>query len=113
MEKSKTELFLMLNAKYFPTEKMQFVKDMLEKMADDKAIIIQSLSFKEKNTAVILGILGFDRIYLGQVGLGVLKAISMLFFIGWIWWLVDLFSLSKRTKEFNFKQFSEMTAYVF
>lgn len=111
MEKSKIEMFLMMNGKNLPTEKLPIVKETLEKIADDKAMFIQSISFKDNTTAIILCILGFDRIYLGQVGLGILKAILMFFLIGWIWWFIDLFSISKRTKDYNFQQLSQITAY--
>ena len=112
MDKSKVDMFLMTNGKNFPVEKLLTVKDALEKLDDDKFMFIQSLSIKDNTTTLLLGILlGADRIYLGQVGLGIFKIISMFFFVGLIWLFIDLFSLGKRTKEYNFQQFSVMTAY--
>lgn len=111
MDKSKVEMFLMMNGKNLPVEKLLLVKDSLEKMDDDKFMILQSISFKDNTTSIILGVLGFDRIYLDQVGLGLLKAFLMFFVVGVIWWLIDLFSITKRTKDYNCLRFSEITAY--
>jgi len=111
MDKSKVEMFLMMNGKNLPVEKLLLVKESLEKMDDDKFMILQSISFKDNTTAIILGVISFDRIYLGQVGLGLLKAFLMFFVVGVIWWLIDLFSITKRTKDYNYLRFSEITAY--
>ena len=87
------------------------IGDVLKEMDDDKFMFVQSLSFKDKTTAIILGILFVERIYLGQVGLGLLKLFLNFFIIGLIWWFIDLFTITKRVKEYNFQQFSEITAY--
>ena len=111
MDKSKVEMFLMMNGKNLPVEKLSIVKDTLEKMDDDKFMFVQSLNFKDKTTAIILGILCVERIYLGQVGLGILKLFLNFFIVGLVWWFIDLFSITRRVKEYNFQQFSEITAY--
>lgn len=56
--------------------------------------------------SIFLGQLGIDRFMLGDIGLGVLKLITA----GGcgIWWLVDLFSVQDRTREYNYKKFIEI-----
>ena len=44
---------------------------------------------------------GFDRIYLGQIGLGILKILTT-GGLG-IWWFIDLFTAMGRTDEYNRK----------
>src|ERR1035437_5307773 len=105
MDKSKVEMFLMMNGKNLPVEKLSMFKDTLEKMDDDKFMFVQSLSFKDMTTAIILGILCVERIYLGQVGLGLLKLFLNFFIIGLIWWFIDLFSITKKSKNIIFNSF--------
>ncbi|MBO7631236.1 MAG: TM2 domain-containing protein [Lachnospiraceae bacterium] len=55
--------------------------------------------------SILVGELGVDRFLLGDTGLGVLKLITA-GGLG-IWWLIDIFTVDRRTKEYNFKQFNE------
>lgn len=111
MDNSKIEMFIMSNGKNFATEKLPVIKSALEKVSDDKSMYVQSLNLKDNTTTIILGILlGADRIYLGQVGLGIFKIFTMLLGIGVIWWFIDLFTMSKRTKEYNFNQFMSVAS---
>src|ERR1017187_3013868 len=61
---------------------------------------------KDRGTAVILAIFGYDRLWLGDVTLGILKYITA----GGcgIWWLIDLFSASNRADEHNRKKAREI-----
>lgn len=112
MEKSKVEMFMISNSNKFPTENLLSIKETLEKMNDDNGVFIHSLNLSNPTTAFVLGILlGADRIYLGQVGLGIFKIITMFFLVGLLWWFIDLFSILRRAKEHNFKKFAKTTAY--
>ena len=55
-----------------------------------KANIIMSLS-------LVLGYQGADRFYQGQVGLGVLKLITL--GVGGIWWLIDAAYFTRKAGE--------------
>ena len=55
--------------------------------------------------AVTVGGLGVDRFLLDDVGLGVLKLITG-GGLG-IWWLVDIFTVDGRTKNYNLRVFNE------
>ena len=52
------------------------------------------VSPKSKTTALILAILlpGIDRMYLGYVGLGILKLVTGGGFL--IWWVIDIVKIS-------------------
>ena len=55
---------------------------------------------KGRGVATILAVMfGFDRFYLGQIGLGILKWITLggIFF----WWFIDIFTAAGRADEFN------------
>ena len=55
--------------------------------------------------SILVGGLGVDRFMLGETGLGVLKLITG-GGLG-IWWLIDIFSVEKRTKTYNMNLFNE------
>jgi TM2 domain-containing membrane protein YozV len=111
MQQDKIEMFMAINSKYFSADKVFEIKSRLEKIDDSKIIMLQSLNYKDPTTMLIISIfagsLGVDRFMLGQTGLGVLKLLT------WggclIWWIIDIFTASRRTKDFNYQQFSQVT----
>jgi TM2 domain-containing membrane protein YozV len=58
---------------------------------------------KDRTTGLILAVLigkfGVDRFYLNDIGLGVLKAITLGGCL--IWWIVDWFTVQGRVDEYN------------
>lgn len=52
--------------------------------------------------SILFGVYGIDRIYLGDVGLGILKLLTC-GGLG-IWWLIDLFLVMDRTREKNLEK---------
>ncbi|MFN3820763.1 MAG: NINE protein [bacterium] len=61
---------------------------------------------RDFNTVLILsiigGILGLDRLYLGQLGLGAAKLLLCWLTLG-IWWIIDIFLIRKATNKVNAK----------
>ena len=53
--------------------------------------------------SILTGHLGIDRLYVGDIGLGILK----LFTCGGlgVWWLIDIFIIMDRTKAVNLQTF--------
>lgn len=51
---------------------------------------------------MLFGGLGIDRFYKGDIGLGILKFLSMFILIGFIWVIVDLFLVYKGIQKDNF-----------
>ncbi len=86
-----------LPAAYLPTVKEQLLTMdintanlLFAQMKDPTLVLVIS---------VLLGGYGVDRIYVGDVGLGILKLLTC-GGLG-IWWLIDLFLIMDRTKEKN------------
>lgn len=72
----------------------------------DVASIIMT-QLKDPTTALILsvivGSMGIDRFYIGDIGLGVGKLLTC---VGaYIWWLIDIFMISEATKRKNLELF--------
>lgn len=61
---------------------------------------------KDRGTAVILAIFGYDRFWLGDITLGIIKYITL----GGcgIWWLIDLFTASSRADDLNRRKAREI-----
>ena len=104
MEQQKIDMFIMTNQKYFPAEKIMFLKDKLRTIDEEKFTLISAIDFKEPTTILIislfLGTLGIDRFMLGDTGMGVLKLLT-----GGccgIMTIIDWFTVSKKAKEVNF-----------
>ena len=81
---------------------------MLE-MDDSKAMMIQSVSYKDPTILLIIsllvGELGVDRFLLGDIGFGILKLITL----GGcgIWWLIDVILIMNKTRQYNVRQFTK------
>lgn len=104
MDSQKTDMFIMSNARYFPGEKIPFLKQQLEKLDDSKFTTLFSLNLKDPTTMLIVslfaGHLGIDRFMLGETGLGVAKLLTC-GGLG-IWTIIDWFTIMQRTRELNF-----------
>ena len=110
MEQQKVDMFIMQNQKYFPAEKILYLKEKMNSIDDSKYMLISTMEFKDPTVMLIislfLGSLGIDRFMLGETGAGVGKLLTC----GGcgIWTIVDWFSITKRTKEKNFNQIMTM-----
>ncbi|MBQ8044627.1 MAG: TM2 domain-containing protein, partial [Clostridia bacterium] len=100
----KIDMYVMTNQKYFPEEKIVFLKEKLRTMDEEKFNMIQAMSFKDPTTilivSIIVGILGIDRFMIGDTGMGVLKLLTA--GCCGILWFIDMFTISKKVKEKNF-----------
>lgn len=106
MEQQKVDMYVMSNQKYFPAEKVIYLKDRLKNIDEDKFSLLSTVEFKDPTTLLLfslfLGTFGVDRFMLGETGMGVLKLLT-----GGccgILTIVDWFSISKKTKEMNFNR---------
>ena len=110
MEQNKIEMFIASMGDKFPSEKLMLMRNQLEKVEDNKLMVIQSIDYKDKTTLLIisifLGHLGVDRFMLGDTGLGVAKLLTC-GGMG-IWTIIDWFTVMDRTRELNYKKFTQV-----
>ena len=96
----------MTNKDALPEDKLPHLRAKLLEMPEDKWANISLLEFKSPMTllmvSIFLGGWGVDRFMLGQTGAGIGKLLTA----GGcgIWWLIDLFNISKLTKDYNWRK---------
>ncbi len=78
------------------------LSEMSKSLSDTQKLIFNqqyASDKKDRGTAVILAIFGYDRFWLGDIEMGIIKYITL----GGcgIWWLIDLFTASSRTDDLN------------
>ncbi len=104
MDQQKLDMFIMSNQKYFPAEKIMYLKDKLKSMDDEKFSVISTIELKDPTTillvSIFLGGLGIDRFMIGDTGMGILKLLTA--GVCGIMTIVDWFTISKKTKDLNF-----------
>lgn len=104
MDSQKVDMYVMTNQKYFPAEKIVFLKQKLLEADESKFALASSVEFKDPTTILLvslfLGSLGIDRFMLGETGMGVLKLLTC--GVCGILTIVDWFSVQKKAKEINF-----------
>jgi hypothetical protein len=106
IDKQKVDMFIMSNQKYFPSEKIMFLKEKLYKTEESKFAMISCLDFKDPTilllVSIFLGGWGIDRFMLKETGMGVLKLLT-----GGccgILTIIDWFSIQNKAKEKNFNE---------
>ncbi len=109
MEKNRVDFFLAANSSKFESSALMSVRDALEKLNDDQFLAIQSIEYRDPSVIFIIAFfLGWERFWLDDIALGVVKIITCYGF--GIWWLIDLFTAFSRAKKYNFKRFIETVA---
>ncbi len=110
MEQNKVDMYIMTNQKYFPAEKIMYIKEKLAAMDESKFSMISTIEMKDPTTillvSIFLGSLGIDRFMLGDIGMGILKLLTC--GVCGILTIVDWFTVSKKTKELNFNNIMTM-----
>lgn len=108
MEQQKVDMFIGLNHENFNPQDLTAIKQKLEEMDDSKFYLIQGITFQKPSTILLIAILlGWERFWLDDVGLGILKILTC-YGCG-IWWLIDIFTATDRAKKYNYKKFMETT----
>ena len=106
MDQQKIDMFIMTNQKYFPAEKIVFLKEKLRTIDETKFTLISTVDFKDPTTlllvSIFLGCFGIDRFMIGDTGMGILKLLT-----GGccgILTIIDWFTISNKAKEVNFNK---------
>ena len=80
MEQQKLDMYIMTNQKYFPAEKIMYLREKLAAMDDSKFSLISTVEMKDPTTLLLislfLGSFGIDRFMVGDTGMGILKLLT-------------------------------------
>ena len=110
VDKQKVDMFIMTNQKYFPAEKIIFLKEKLYRLEEDRFSMISCIELKDPTTflliSLFLGSLGVDRFMLKETGMGVLKLLTL--GCCGVLTIIDWFSIQKKAKEMNFNNIMMM-----
>lgn len=83
------------------------VQKRLAEVDDSKSALLLTMNLQNPTIMLVVAIiLGWERFFLDDIGLGILKVLT-LYGLG-LWWLIDLFSVQRRTYEYNYKKFNEV-----
>ena len=111
MQKEKIDMFMMVNADKFSPMAIPSIREKLEKMEDDQIYMLQSGVFRNTTLILVIAIfLGWERFFLDDIGLGILKVLTC--YGAGIWWLIDMFTAIERTQKYNYRKFMELATYV-
>ncbi len=106
MEQQKVDMYIMTNQKYFPSEKIVYLREKLLSLDDSKYPLLSTIELKDPTTnllvSIFLGSLGVDRFMIGDIGMGILKLFT--FGLCGIMTVVDWFTIQKKTKDLNFNK---------
>ncbi|MDR3048612.1 MAG: TM2 domain-containing protein [Elusimicrobiota bacterium] len=104
--KDRINNYVMQYQKFFTGDKVIILREQLEELDEKKLNLVMATELKDPTTLIIVSILvgyfGIDRFMLGETGIGVAKLLT-----GGgcgIWWLVDLFLITDKTKEYNYQK---------
>lgn len=108
MEKEQACQLIAIYGEKFPNHMLTGLLNQLENM-EYRTASIQLAQTKDPIISLLLSIflgsLGIDRLYVGDIGLGIIKLITC----GGcgIWTIVDWFLIMNRTKEINYSRFCQ------
>ena len=106
MDQQKIDMYILTNQKYFPEEKIVFLKDKLRTIDEEKFSLVSAVELKDPTTillvSIFLGTLGIDRFMIGDTGMGILKLLTA--GCCGILTIIDWFSIQKKTKDLNFNK---------
>jgi len=99
-------MYIMTNQKFFPAEKIMFLKERLLSADESKLNLVNAADLKDPTTILLIfifvGSLGVDRFMIGDTGMGVLKLLTA--GVCGILTIVDWFTISNKTRELNFQK---------
>ena len=97
-------MFLATKAEYFNPIQLSDIRNQLEAMDDDKFFMLSGMELRNPTTILVIAIvLGWERFFLDDIGLGLLKVLTC-YGCG-IWWLIDILSAKKRAQDYNYNKF--------
>lgn len=104
VRKETVDQYVLLNQKFFPSEKIIFLKEKLYALDEASFSAIASVELKDPTSiflvSLFLGNLGIDRFMVGDIGFGILKLLTA--GCCGILYLFDLFTIQRKAKKVNF-----------
>ena len=104
VDKQKVEMFFLANQKYFPAEKLVFLREKLYSLEESRFFLVSAVEFKDPTTMLLISLFlggwGVDRFMMKETGMGILKLLT-----GGccgVLTIIDWFSIQKKTREQNF-----------
>ena len=111
--------FLISKSEYFKKEDLETIRQGLNKLSVEQILSLSSISLINPNLMRLTPLLifvfgaigmGIDRIILGQIGRGLLKIFTAGGFL--IWFIVDCFTITSRTKDYNMNKFAKKYNFI-
>lgn len=103
MEANKVEQLLLLNTSKLPPESIGMLRSRLLEVDDATMAHAVFSQLKDPTIALILsivvGVYGIDRLYIGDIGLGVGKLLTCAG--AFVWYLIDIFMIMDATRKKN------------
>lgn len=100
------QAWLVANQKKFTPQHLANIRSKMEQMSDDQITALSAAPLKDPTIMlvieVLVGELGIHRFMLGDTGMGVLELLTG--GLCGILWLVDMFTIVNKTKEYNYNQ---------
>ena len=112
MKKENVQMFVVQNQGNFDSTQIPILTQQLERMDDSQLMVVSGAGYKNPTVSLILslflGYLGIDRFYIGDVGIGVLKLLTIGCF--GILTIIDWFIIMKKTREKNYEKFMQIAS---
>lgn len=106
----RVNLFMMMNSKYFESHHLGAIREKLLTIDESRWQAVEDLQFKDPTQTLIIsllgGMLGIDRFYLGETGLGIAKLLTCGGFH--IWTIVDWFLIMGVAREKNMEMLQQV-----
>lgn len=104
MDIQKVDMYLITNQKFFPADKIPFIRAKLLEMDESRFMALSAVSMNDPTLilviSIVVGTLGIDRFMIGDIGMGVLKLLTA--GLCGILAIIDWFLIMDRTRESNF-----------
>lgn len=111
MNNNQAAMFLSQWSDSIPEGSGLMLQSRLEKLDESKIPSLATIALKSPIVGLILGLFlgafGVDRFYKGNIGLGILKFLSIFIFIGWIWVIIDWVLVWKGIKQDNLNKINQ------
>lgn len=106
MTQNRVDMFVITNQKFLPAEKIVFLEQKLLEADESKFSSVSSTELKDPATfllvSIFLGSLGIDRFMIGDIGMGILKLLTV--GVCGILAIYDWFTIQKKVRERNYNE---------